>query len=282
MILRTALAAAFLLNVSAAFADGHFERTLSVSPQPDLYVSTGAGRIHIVPGSGSQIHITAHLHAGWSHSGDLDQRIRRIESNPPIEQSGNSIRVGFPSTEDRPLYNNITIDYEISAPPSVALNLHTGSGDIETDNLGRFLKANSGSGSVRAHGLAGTADLQTGSGDVELEEQAAGDVRAHTGSGSVRIHGLKGGLDAHTGSGNIEADGTLAGSGDLRSGSGSIRLHLGRDARLDVDARSGSGTIRVAQTQDHSSQDRHHLFTSTNGGGQSLRIITGSGDIEIN
>ncbi len=273
-----------LLATTAAFADAHFDRTLSVSSQPDLYVSSGSGNVHIIPGSDSQIHVSAHLHPGWNKGGDIEDRIRRIAANPPIQQSGNSIHIGDAPREDRELYNNITIDYEVTAPKSSALNLRTGSGDIEVDNLGRFLKAETGSGAVRAHGIAGPADLHTGSGDIELQQQPpSGEVHASTGSGSIRINGLNGGLTAKTGSGDIEANGSLTGAASLQSGSGSIRLHIGREARFALDASTGSGTIRVSQPgAPQSNEEKHHLSASINGGGPSLKATTGSGDIEIN
>ncbi len=281
MIVRLALAAALLVPASAALADGHFERTLPVSGQVDLYVSSGSGRVHITPGSDSQVHITAHLHAGWNKGGDVEDRIRQIVSNPPIEQSGGAIHIGE-SHDNHELYNNISIEYEVSAPKSTALNLRTGSGDIDVDNLGRFLKADTGSGSIRAHGVAGPSELRTGSGDIDLQQQAMGDVKVSTGSGSIRINGLSGGLMARTGSGDIEANGSLTGPANLQSGSGSIRLHIGKEAHFALDATTGSGSIRVSQPSSFSSENRHHVFTSVNGGGPSLRAVTGSGDIEIN
>ena len=283
MLIRPIALAALLLSTSAALADVSFDRTLSVSAQPDLYVASGSGTVKIVPGSDSQIHIKAHLHPGWNVGGDVEERMKRIAANPPIEQSGNTIHVGDVSREDRELYNKISIDYEVTAPTASALNLRTGSGDIEVDNLGRFLKADTGSGSVRAHGVAGPADLRSGSGDIELQQQSpAGDVKASTGSGSIRINGLSGALIAKTGSGDIEANGALTGPANLQSGSGSIRLHLGREARFSLDASTGSGSIRVAQTGSHDSDEKHHVFTSANGGGPTLKASTGSGDIEIN
>ncbi len=277
MILRTLLAAAALTATAHAATD--FERTLTVNSTPDLYVSTGSGHVHIYAGSDSQIHIKAHVTAGWNSGGDLQARIDRIVANPPIQQSGNSVHVGDVSPEDRHLYNNISIDYEISAPKGVALNVHSGSGDVEIDNLGRFLKAETGSGSVRAHGIAGPADMHTGSGDLELQQTAPGEVRTATGSGSIRIHGLAGSLTAKTGSGDIEADGSLTGSSRLQSGSGSIRLHIGKDAHFNVSATTGSGDIRVAGNGD---SEKHHFSGPINGGGPTLEVITGSGDIEVN
>ncbi len=280
MFAKTSLAsllAALPLTLAAHAQD--FDRTLNVSAQSDLYVSSGSGRIHVFPGSDNSIHVKAHLHAGWHAGGDVEARIRQISANPPIQQSGNTVRIGDVSGEDRQIYNNITIDYEISAPKSVALNLHTGSGDLEVDTLGRFLKADSGSGSVRAHGIAGPADLHTGSGDLELQQTAPGEVRAQTGSGSIRIQGLSGTLTARTGSGDIEVSGQITGTSMLQSGSGSIRAHLGHDVHLNIDASTGSGSIRIAGL---STSDRHHLNAPLNGGGPAVEARTGSGDIEIN
>jgi hypothetical protein len=280
MPVRSQILSAFFsaaLIVTAADAQD-FDRTLPASSATDLYVSTGSGRIHIYPGSDAEVHVKAHLHAGWNMGGDVEERMRRIAANPPVTTSGKEIHIGDVPAEQRPLYNNITIDYEISTPRAVALNLHSGSGDVEVDNVGRFLKGDTGSGSIRAHGIAGPADLHTGSGDIELQQQASGQVHASTGSGSIRINGLSGALTARTGSGDIEANGNLVGASKLQTGSGSIRAHIARDAHFNVDATTGSGSIRVAGI----SGEHHHLSTAINGGGPSLEAHTGSGDIEIN
>ncbi len=176
----------------------------------DVYVSTGSGRIHVYPGSASELQVKAHVHAGWNAGGDIEDRIRRISANPPIAVRGNEIHIGDVPDDDRRLYNNITIDYEISAPAGVALNLRSGSGDVQVDNVGRYLKGETGSGSIRAHGIAGPVDLHTGSGSIELQQTAPGEVKATTGSGSIHINGLSGALTARTGSGNIEANGALS------------------------------------------------------------------------
>ena len=272
----TVLFAAATLTVAAHAQD--FERTLSASSATDLYVSTGSGRIHIYPGSDTEVHIKGHIHAGWNAGGDIEERMRKIAANPPIKPSGKDIHIGEVSSEERRLYNNITIDYEISAPKMVALDLRSGSGDVAVDNVGRFLKSETGSGSIRAHGIAGPSDLHTGSGDIELQEQGSGEVHASTGSGSIHVNGLSGPLTARTGSGDIEANGNLAGPSKLQTGSGSIRAHIAPDSHLSVDATTGSGSIRIAGN----SSDHHHLSAPINGGGPSLEAHTGSGDIEIN
>ena len=281
MKLKLITAAAILSLATTSFASDTFDRTIKVSGPADLYVSTGSGNIRIHPGSDSEIHIVGHVHAGWSAFGDVNSRVQRIVENPPIAQSGNTIRVG--ESNDHSLFNNLSIDYEVTAPNTVALNLHSGSGDVEIDNLGRYLSASSGSGNVRAHGIHGPAELQSGSGDLELEQSGAGDVKAKTGSGSIRVHGLNGAFSARTGSGDVEAEGRLTGEANISSGSGSVRLHLTPDAHFNLEASTGSGDIRVhfPNAPEQNNDSRHHLTASINGGGPALEVRTGSGDIEI-
>jgi DUF4097 and DUF4098 domain-containing protein YvlB len=279
---RLLLLAGLLSLTAAALADNTFDRTLNVSGQPDLYVSTGSGNIKITPGGGNQVHIIGRVHAGWSSFGDINARIQRIVDHPPIAQQGNAVRVG--DSNDRELFNNLSIDYEITVPADVALNLHSGSGDIEVNQVGRYLAASSGSGSVRAHGIHGPSNLESGSGDLELEDDAPGDVRARTGSGSIRVHGLNGGFNARTGSGDIEADGHLQGASTISTGSGDVRLHLTPDSRFTLEGSTGSGDIRVHMpglVAANSDTSRHHVTTEVNGGGPPLEIRTGSGSIEV-
>jgi hypothetical protein len=230
MKLQLIAGTALLMVATAAMAaDSQFERTLNVSGQPDLYVSTGSGNITIHPGSDGQIHVVGHVHSGWSmfgggSMGDVKERIDRIVQNPPIVQDGNTVKIG--QTTDHDLFNNISIDYDITAPAATALNTHSGSGDIDIEHVGRYLSAGSGSGNVKANGIHGPAELGTGSGDIELEQDGPGDVKTKTGSGNITVHGLNGGLMARSGSGDIIGEGRLTGPANLASGSGNIKLHL--------------------------------------------------------
>jgi hypothetical protein len=277
-----ATTATLALAATAFAADSNFDRTLSVSGSPNVSVSTGSGYIHLNPGSGSQIHIVAHLRSshGWMSGGnDVDSRIQQIVSNPPIVQNGNEITIGERHSND--LYRNISIDYDITLPKTSGINAATGSGDVQIQDVGATIKAQSGSGSVRAHGIQGPATLGTGSGDIELEQTGPGDVKAETGSGSIRLNGLSGALRASTGSGDIEAAGQPTADWKLSTGSGSVRLVVG-SAHFNLDADTGSGSINVSQPITmQGSLNRHHVSGVVNGGGPIIRVGTGSGDIQI-
>jgi hypothetical protein len=294
MNLRLTTAAALLALSTSAFAlDNHFDRTLTVSAQPDVYVATGSGNITIHAGTASQVVVTGHVrtgwHIGWSNDGWSDgtpssgtkSRIDRILANPPIEQVGNTIRIGFETDHD--LYNNIAIDYDISVPAATALNLHSGSGDITVQDDPRYLSASTGSGNIHASQVKGASDLATGSGDIQLDTESSAEVKLRSGSGNIRMHGLASSLAARTGSGDITAELHLTGAANLATGSGNVRLHLGPDARFDLESSTGSGGIHIdypnaPRQDDHT---RHHLTASINGGGQPLEVRTGSGDINI-
>lgn len=282
MKLRPLLLTAVLSVTTVALADSTFDKTLNVSGQSDLYVSTGSGNIHVMPGNSGQIHIVGHVHAGWSSFGDVNSRIQRIIENPPIVQNGNTVRVG--EVSDHSLFNNISIDYDVTVPADVALNLRSGSGDVEVNNVGRFVSAGSGSGNVRARGTRGPLDIASGSGDLQVDDAGPGDVKARTGSGNIKINGFSGGFTAKTGSGNIDADGRLQGGGTISAGSGNVRLHITPDSHFTVEAATGSGDIQVRMpgvVAANSESSRHHVTTQVNGGGPALQIRTGSGDIEI-
>ena len=276
-ILATAL---FAFAASTAFAvDSNFDRTLTVSGAPTVSVTTGSGYIHLRPGAGNQVHVIGHVHASqvW-FGGGRDNRVQEIVNNPPIVQNGNEITIGQRHSD---LFRNISIDYEITLPRSSNLNAVTGSGDLDVQDVGASLKAQSGSGSVRAHGIQGAAILGTGSGDIELEQTGPGDVKAETGSGSVRLHGVSGGLKASTGSGDIEAEGQPSADWRVSTGSGSIRLSVG-SAHFNLEADTGSGDIKVTQPITmQGSLNHHHVSGVVNGGGPTIRANTGSGDIQI-
>ena len=282
MKVRTLLTTAALAIATVAFAaDGSFDRTLNVGASPTLNVSTGSGNIRLRPGSDNQVHIVGHIHAnhGWM-SGDVDSRVQQIASNPPIVQNGNDITIGERHNSD--LYRNISIDYDITTPRASNLAATTGSGDVDIQNVGASLKAQSGSGNVHAHGIQGTAVLGTGSGDIDFQQTAPGDVKAETGSGNITLRGLSGALKSSTGSGNIEVDGQPTTDWKLSTGSGNIHLAVGSGTRFNLDADTGSGSINVQQPITmQGSLNRHHIAGIVNGGGPTIRANTGSGDIQI-
>jgi hypothetical protein len=300
---------------AAASAEGSFQRSLSVSGPVSLEVTTGSGSISVRTGNSSQVQVTGHIRASdWF--GNAEDKVRRLESNPPIQQSGNSIRIGH--IDDPELRHNISISYELLVPAQTSLQAssgsgnqtvdgihgpleisagsggltlsnigdtvraNTGSGDIEIGHVKGNVQARTGSGSIQATDVAGGFEGDTGSGRITLEQTAPGAVRAETGSGGLELRGVRGSLEAKAGSGNIRAEGSPTGAWSVRTGSGGVHLRLPTDAAFDLDAHTSSGSISL----DHpvtvqGAVGRKEIRGKVRGGGVPVEVETGSGNIEI-
>jgi hypothetical protein len=255
-------------------SEATFERTLSVSGRVELSVETGAGNIHLTRGADNQIHIFGRVKSGW---GDSEQRVREIAANPPIEQTGNIVRIGGHHENLR----NISIDYEIQAPGNAFLNTASGSGDTTVADVGENTKISTGSGNIHATGLHGGFTMNSGSGDIYVEQASEGDVKVQAGSGNIELRNLRGGLLAKTGSGNIKVAGAPTVDWKLETGSGDVDFWSG-NAALTLDASTGSGDIHSdREILTNGFSDHHHLTGKLNGGGTTVRIETGSGDIHV-
>jgi hypothetical protein len=211
-------------------AEQTFERDLTFSGRADLSVSTGSGTIHLTVGPAGRLHVFGRVKSNW---GGSDDKVREIAAHPPIEQTGNIVRIGAKHEN----LSNISIDYEIQAPPDAFLNAASGSGGVTDDGVGSNGRLNTGSGSIHATGLQGGFSVETGSGNIYAEQVGAGDARAETGSGSIELKNLNGGLRAQTGSGSVKVAGIPAGAWRIQTGSGSVELWTG-SAGLTLDAES--------------------------------------------
>ena len=267
-------AALALASVPALASEATFERNLTVNGTVELTVATGSGSIRLTHGSSDRIHVFGRVRSNW---GENEDKVREIAANPPIEQTGNIIRIGARHES----LHNISIDYEIQAPADAYLSASTGSGSINDDGIGENAKLSTGSGSIHASGLHNGFSVNTGSGDIFVEATGQGDAKAHTGSGSIELHDVRGGLDAETGSGSIKVSGTAAAAWKLHTGSGSVELWPGSGG-YTLDASTGSGGISTEREMTvQGSFDKHHMTGKVGGGGPTVRVETGSGSIRI-
>ncbi|MGE0406459.1 MAG: DUF4097 domain-containing protein [Candidatus Korobacteraceae bacterium] len=304
----------FVQEVSAQdVAEGSFTRNLKVSGPVNLQVRAGSGSITVRRGSSGEVQVMARIRAnrGLFSTGDPAERVRAVENNPPIEQNGSSIRIGF--VQDNDIYRNISISYEILTPAQTELSArsgsgsvsvegiqgtvdaHTGSGSIRILDVDRDVRTSAGSGAIELDGLRNSVTARTGSGPIRAthlgrlsavsgatNEQPTARLDLQTGSGSIRLNDIVGSLRASTGSGSIHAAGEPEGSWHLRTGSGGVILDLPQNSGFDLVARTGSGGIRV----DHpltteGRMEKNSVRGTVRGGGASLDIHTGSGGIRI-
>jgi DUF4097 and DUF4098 domain-containing protein YvlB len=296
---------------------GTFDRTLQVSGQVDLDVTSGSGNIKVHSGGSGSVHVYAVIHARDSWTGlSASEKIKRLQANPPIQQQGNSIHIG--RIEDHDLQQNVSIDYDVTVPAEtrvtsqtgsgdqtiddvrLAVSAHTGSGNITVGNIGSevrvrsgsgnlrinsvkgALDAETGSGNIRGQGIAGGISANTGSGEIEIEQVASGSVRVSAGSGNVKLRGVNGTLKAETGSGDITVDGNPTGDWRVGAGSGNIDLKIPSSASFNIDARTSSGSLNVhREVTMQGAISRGHMQGKVGNGGVLVDLHTGSGDIQV-
>ena len=292
----------FVLATSlAGFASviGTFDRSFQVSGPVDLEVLTRSGDITVRNGAAGTVTIHAKIQSGNSwFGGDHKAEAQELQSNPPLRQNGNSIRIDYVNI------NNISIDYEITVPEETAIRAHTGSGnqtiegvrgnielesgsgDLKLARLTGDMRFQTGSGNVRGRELAGPAKIKAGSGDIEIEETGAGDMEIRTGSGNINVSGINGGFHAEAGSGDIHGKGVPKSMWSVRTGSGNVTLSVPPDAAFDVDVSSSSGTVTLGHpvtttVQGRIQEMKKSVVGKVLGGGPMISVHTGSGDVAV-
>ena len=263
--------------------DGEFERTIAVGGDTlVLDVRTGSGRIAVTAGEPGRVRVSGRIRGyadRWTPDGVavVADRVRAIASDPPIELTGDFLRVGHLGPSRR---RQVGVSYEVVVPANTRVRVRTGSGDVRIDGVGGPVTARIGSGGTRISDVAANATVKAGSGSVEIHA-VGGDVDARTGSGAIRVERFAAALRARTGSGPIRVEGTPGGAWHLTSGSGEIEVDLSEDAAFHLDARTRSGAVRSDHPVAVHEMRRGRLQGEVRGGGPLITLRTASGGIQI-
>lgn len=169
------------------------------------------------------------------------------------------------------------VQFEVAVPAGYSVEVQTGAGDIDTQDIGGTATLTTQGGNIRT-GRIGVSSMQNVAHDMKH-----GAARMHalsklrTEGGHIQVQDVAGDLNAFTGGGHITV-GNIAGDATLRSGGGHVRAGMiGGRADLDTDG----GNITVGQAGS--------LVNVRTGGGQidfgevhgSVRAQTGGGGIRI-
>jgi DUF4097 and DUF4098 domain-containing protein YvlB len=279
MKLSTLMMATPLLLAGAALASepGKFDRTLAVTGPVNLDIQSGPGGINISVGTAESfvVHAVIRSTFGRVDLGSAEANIRALEQDPPVEQAGNTIRIGY--VKDQALLRGVSVTYEVETPRASRVHATADAGGIRivgvegpvetvneaghsevsgvrgglrmTARAGGIVVRDAGaevfvrnqSGGIEVQGVGGGVDAETTSGRIAISG-VAGDVHADTHSASIRLDGVKGAVRAQNQSGSIEAFGS-GGAVHAETASGSIRISQASAA--PIRALSGSGAIHV-------------------------------------
>ncbi len=258
----------FLVLLTAVFAltslyarGDEWRKEFAISGKARLRVETNDADIRISAGDGTEMQAQV-ITEGYK-IGENDVRVTSRQTGDQVE-----IEVHRPSGLHMSMgWHERYIRVEVKVPREADLNLHSADGNIRVENV------------------KGELRIESGDGNVEVRS-ADGNLRAETQDGNVRANGRFDSVDIHTSDGNIDAElekgSSLSSGWTLRSGDGNIVLRIVDALAADLDASSGDGHVTVDFPVTVSGSLRENSIRGKiNGGGPSLQLRTGDGDIEL-
>jgi hypothetical protein len=292
-----------------------FDRSFTVTAPVRLEVSNASGNMEIRGSADGTVHVHGKvMPGGWSMFGGGAKSVDEVAANPPLEQNGNTIRIG----KNTSWFKNVSIDYQIEVPHDTEIDSEVASGGITIDNVKGPVKASSASGYIHVYRVdldatvnaaSGSIDVGTIGGYVKVSSASGdsavtdvkGELRVTAASGSIRIKRAADRVDASTASGAIEVEqatndlkvhaisGSIQVSGnpsanrfwDLKTVSGSVQLRVPKDASFLLSAESTSGDIRTSIPVMLEEQSKHSLRAHIGDSAGRVEVHTISGSVSV-
>jgi DUF4097 and DUF4098 domain-containing protein YvlB len=295
-------------------ATGNFDRTLTVTAPIRLELANASGNVSITGSADQRVHIHAEVRSSGMGFDNPQKRLDDVVNNPPIEQRGDTLRIG----KDVHTLRNVSISYVIEVPHDSEISTNVLSGSQTITNVRGPVKADSASGSIRVDDVDRQTQLTTLSGSIEAQNigddlrassasgsvsvaKVKGDVRISALSGTTHVSGPGGRVDADTASGTVEVQGATrdvkahAASGrvdvqgnpsessywDLKTVSGVVELGVPPSANFHLTAEAMSGQIKTDVPIVIEEQGKHSLRARMGNGGGRVEVHTISGEIRV-
>ncbi|MEM7048802.1 MAG: DUF4097 family beta strand repeat-containing protein [Acidobacteriota bacterium] len=272
-------------------------RTLERTFPADVRLANLAGTVEIVEGSGSEVRVTAEIHAKGDSDSETQELLEGMDWIEYRTKKGVDLwALSYPVDEHRKfsyprkgmgllrygssssyyLGKKVTVTRKPSGAPVLYahLTIEVPSGaDVGMRNL---------VGGIEVESLQASHDLDTGSGDVTLAD-LEGDLMVDTGSGNVSTGSVDGDVGIDTGSGDVEIAAVRGGELEVDTGSGNVQVSSGRVRSVMID--TGSGNIRVedfdAEEMDFDTGSGNITVDSPLDWARKVVADTGSGNVTI-
>ena len=293
---------------------GNFDRNYNVSGPIRLELTNASGDVDITGSVDGKVHVHGDVRVSGMGFGNPQKHLDDTVANPPIEQKGDTIRIG----KEMSTMHNISITYRIQVPHDTEVSttvasgtqtvrgvrgpvkVQAASGSIRAEQIDRDTQLTTATGSVSASDVGDDVQISSASGSVKVSN-TKGDVRvnaiagviqiakpggrvdADTASGSVDIQGASNDVKAHAVSGRITVQGDPAANSywDLKTASGGIQLNVPAAASFHLSAQALSGEIRTDIPIMIEEQGKHALRARMGNGAARVEVQTVSGDIRV-
>jgi putative adhesin len=262
--------------------------TIATRDGQRLHLSTDLGNVVIHTQNTGKVDYHVHLEADASQK-NADQLLKSYAVTAHETPEGVYFRG---QTFGHQLRGRLWVTVEINAPKNYSLDVWTGGGNVETDDVNGRVTLSTAGGNIAAGNLGAPARLSTNGGHITVKN-VSGELYASTGGGHITTGSIGGNATLHTVGGHIRVA-AVHGQARFDTGGGNITLEhsggelvaetaggqieVGEAAGL-VRAKTGGGGIRVVRVSGPT-----HLET---GGGSiyltevdgAVRASTGTGGI---
>jgi DUF4097 and DUF4098 domain-containing protein YvlB len=293
---------------------GTFDRNYAVAGPIRLELTNASGDVDITGSADGKVHVHGEVRASGFGSESSQKRLDETVSNPPIEQRGDTIRIG----KDMSRMRNVSIAYTIQVPRDTEISatvasgaqtirgvrgpvkVQAASGSIRVEKIERDAQLSTASGSisasdigseVRVKSASGTVTVSNTRGDVIVDAVAGvirvsrpgGRIEADTATGEVEIDGAASDVKAHAASGRVSVRGNPGADSywELKTISGTVQLGVPASANLHLSAEAVSGEIRTDIPIVIEEQGKHSLRAHMGSGGGRVDVHTVSGEIRV-
>jgi len=274
-----------------------FSRKIRIARDGRVSISNVSGEVVVNATGGDEVSIDAVKH--WRGGSDLRDRVNIVVDERPARVE---IRTEYPSFWRG---GDVSVDYNISVPAGVALEVHSVSGRVRVTGVKGAVRLETVSGATTTADTPGVEYVHTVSGEIEIggisHENA---VSMSSVSGRIQVNGIKARevelstvsgemvlrdascarVTAKSVSGAFEYSGALTRNGryEVNSLSGTLHFALAGNTGFELHANSSSGSIRSDFPMTVGGPQTPEIRRGRRGPGDSLDATFGDGSASVN
>ncbi len=257
---------------------GSFDVTGAV----DLDVFTSNGRVTVRGVEGqTSVEVIATLRSRGGSLIDAANRVAQLVVE--MIHDGNHVVLSYNASAhpwDVRRYSGV--DFEITVPTTVDIEVNTSNGRIEVSDVIGILELDTSNGAIEVSDAVGEVNASTSNGTITVDT-FEGVLDLGTSNGRIEMESVVGVVDARTSNGRIAFFGTLVGGIDHRmvTSNGRIDVALHWDASLIIEARTSNASISTNLPLIGDTEGKEWSAVLNPPATTTLTLETSNGEIEI-
>jgi len=262
-------------------ADGYYvenvEREVDTKEGGKLILDSDRGSIEIESWDKDVVHVLVEKRADVFTKEEASRLLADFELDLTVNDGGKEIVLNGESGSRR-RSNSLEVRFTVKVPMSYNVDVSTGGGSIEIDDLQGNVEAETSGGGIKVGQIkAGSVDINTSGGGLTVKGVDGGNVRAETAGGGIDIGDVTGDVDAETSGGGIRV-GRVGGVLKAETAGGGISVKKG--GKTSVVETSG-GSIKVDAADGPINADTAGGSISIGPTKGSVQLETSGGSIQV-